>query len=231
MEPLQMNMVSDTAVQVTFGTVISMETHKNIRAFCRELEKYPQKGIREWVPSYTAVTIFYDPFLLSPVTLKTCIMKMCDGIENHNLPDEMQVTIPVCYEKAYGPDLNHVAAHNQLTPEEVIELHTEPQYLIHMMGFIPGFPYLGGMNEKIAAPRLDAPRMKVPAGSVGIAGTQTGVYPLESPGGWNIIGRTPKKLFLPRETNPVLLEAGMRIKFMPVTVDEFIEIEEKEAAQ
>ncbi|WP_245737048.1 5-oxoprolinase subunit PxpB [Salibacterium qingdaonense] len=230
MEPLQMNMVSDTAVRVIFGTVISMETHKNIRSFCRELEKHPQKGIQEWVPSYTAVTIFYDPFLLSFDSLEAYIMNVCDSIEHHNLPDSMQVTIPVCYEEAFGPDLNQVAVHNQLTPEEVIELHTEPEYLIHMMGFLPGFPYLGGMNEKIAAPRLDAPRMKVPAGSVGIAGSQTGVYPLESPGGWNIIGRTPKKLFLPQETDPVLLEAGMRIKFMPVTTDEFLEMEEKEAS-
>ncbi|WP_244504234.1 5-oxoprolinase subunit PxpB [Salibacterium halotolerans] len=230
MEPLHVNLISDSALQVTFGTSISAETHQHIIAFCRKLEKRPLQGIREWVPSYTAVTVFYDPLLLSPASLETYLLDTSKAVDGADHSDPVPVTIPVCYEEPFGPDLHHVANYNQLKPGDVIERHSEPDYLIHMMGFMPGFPYLGGMNKRIAAPRLGTPRRNVPAGSVGIAGTQTGVYPLESPGGWNIIGRTPKKLFFPSKTDPILLEAGMTIRFTPVSAQEFLDIEEKEAS-
>ncbi|MGY4691199.1 5-oxoprolinase subunit PxpB [Salibacterium sp. K-3] len=229
MEPLQMNMVSDTAIRVTFGTVISVKTHQHIRAFCRELEDHPREGIQEWVPAYTTVTVFYDPLRLSPSDLQSFISGCCETMKPQDLPSSPQISIPVCYDETFGPDLKRVAEQNQLTTDEVIARHTEAEYLVYMMGFIPGFPYLGGMNENIAAPRLETPRAKVPAGSVGIANTQTGVYPLESPGGWNIIGKTPKKLFRPDKTEPVLLDAGMIIRFRPVSKEEFRDIEQKEA--
>ena len=129
-----------------------------------------------------------------------------------------------------GPDLEFVAEHNHMTPDEVIRLHTSEEYLIYMLGFIAGFPYLGGMNKKIATPRLKSPRVKIEGGSVGIAGEQTGIYPVASPGGWQLIGRTPVKLYDADREKPVLLEAGQYIKFRPVTEEEYKEIEEQAAA-
>jgi len=127
----------------------------------------------------------------------------------------------VLYGGEAGPDLNFVAEHNGLTPEEVIRRHTAPAYLVYMLGFTPGFPYLGGMDESIAAPRLKTPRVRIPAGSVGIAGTQTGVYPIDSPGGWQLIGRTPLRLFDMEGENKFLLKAGQRVRFVPIDEGEF----------
>ena len=127
------------------------------------------------------------------------------------------VEIPTLYGGEYGPDLDHVADHNGLTPEEVIQIHSSADYLVYMMGFTPGFPYLGGMSENIATPRLQTPRTAIPAGSVGIAEQQTGVYPIESPGGWQLIGRTPVQLFDPQRDPPVVVEAGDFIRFAPIT--------------
>ncbi|MBO1911088.1 5-oxoprolinase subunit PxpB, partial [Microvirga sp. 3-52] len=116
-----------------------------------------------------------------------------------------------------GPDLEYVAKSNNLSIEEVIQIHSENEYLVYMIGFAPGFPFLGGMDKRIATPRKETPRLTIPSGSVGIAGKQTGVYPLETPGGWQIIGRTPLDLFLPDMSPPTLLEAGDKIRFMPVS--------------
>jgi len=131
------------------------------------------------------------------------------------------IEIPVCYGGSFGPDLEIVAKHHHLTPEQVIHIHSKPKYLVHMIGFAPGFPYLGGLNEEIATPRRQSPRVKIPAGSVGIAGNQTGVYPIESPGGWQIIGRTPVKLFNPHKTPPTLLQTGNYITFKPISRKEY----------
>jgi inhibitor of KinA len=138
------------------------------------------------------------------------------------------VEIPVCYGGEFGPDLEEVAEHNGITPEEVIDIHSNGEYIVYMIGFAPGFPYIGGMSEKIAAPRRKNPRLKIPAGSVGIAGKQTGVYPIETPGGWQLIGRTPRKLFLPDGHTPSLLQAGDQIKFVQVSQEEFLKMEEDE---
>lgn len=131
------------------------------------------------------------------------------------------VDIPVCYEEEYGPDLEVVATINELTPEEVIHIHTGQDYLIYALGFTPGFPYVGGVSEQISAPRKSTPRLKVPSGSVGIAGNQTGIYPIETPGGWQIIGRTPLALFLPEQYPPTLLEGGQYIRFRRIDREEF----------
>jgi len=131
------------------------------------------------------------------------------------------VEIPVCYGGKFGPDLEIVAKHNQLTPDEVITIHSEGLYLIYMIGFAPGFPYLGGLSDKIATPRRESPRFKIPAGTVGIAGDQTGVYPIETPGGWQLIGRTPVKLFNPKHSSPTLLKTGSYIRFIPIPPKEY----------
>jgi inhibitor of KinA len=136
------------------------------------------------------------------------------------------VHIPVCYDVEFGVDLSYVADHNGLDHDQVVEIHSNTAYLVHMIGFLPGFPYLGGMSERIRAPRLETPRVKIPAGSVGIAGGQTGVYPIDSPGGWRIIGRTPVKLFDMDRRDPALLKASQYIKFEPISRDDFFQIEE-----
>ncbi|HHY76979.1 MAG TPA: 5-oxoprolinase subunit PxpB, partial [Clostridiales bacterium] len=131
------------------------------------------------------------------------------------------VEIPTIYGGEYGPDIEFVAQHNNLTVDEVIEIHSSRNYLIYMLGFTPGFPYLGGMSEKIETPRLKTPRTKIPAGSVGIAGKQTGIYPIDSPGGWQLIGRTPVKLYDPLADPPVLLNAGDYVRFVPIDEKEY----------
>jgi len=140
------------------------------------------------------------------------------------------ITIPVSYGGEFGPDLEFVAKHNSITEDEVVAIHTSIPYLVYMLGFAPGFPYLGGMSERIATPRLASPRVKIPAGSVGIAGKQTGIYPLESPGGWQLIGRTPLTLFDPLAKNPFVFAAGDYLQFTAIKMDEYVALKEQVAS-
>ena len=143
------------------------------------------------------------------------------------IPPPTVIEIPVLYGGEMGPDIENVAEHNHKTVEEVIKIHTSEEYLIYMIGFIAGFPYLGGMSKEIATPRLKSPRVKIEGGSVGIAGEQTGIYPVASPGGWQLIGRTSLKLYDADREKPVLLEAGQYIKFAAVTEEEYKKIEKE----
>ena len=156
-------------------------------------------------------------FAGAKVELQTTLLNLRD----ESLKDQRTVEIPVCYGGDYGPDLEFVAQHNSLTEEKVVAIHSAADYLVYMIGFAPGFPYLGGMSEQIAAPRRESPRLQIPAGSVGIAGAQTGVYPIETPGGWQLIGRTPLELFRPTEDPPTRLRAGDIVRFRPITSEEF----------
>src|ERR671914_867162 len=142
--------------------------------------------------------------------------------------DTRTVGIPVHYGGNFGPDLGFVALHNELTEQQVIEIHSQPMYLVYMIGFAPGFPYLGGMSERLASPRRESPREKIPAGSVGIAGSQTGVYPIETPGGWQLIGRTPLRLFRPDKDDPSLLRTGDRVRFHAIEPAEYGDVLERE---
>lgn len=223
---IQFQPLGDTGIQVRFGSDISEETNQEIRLFADYLKEQNIEGIIEWVPAYTTLTIFYRP---DKVVYKDLCKKLED-IQNtlQKADDQSQSTIyeiPVLYGGEVGPDLSEVATHNGLTEDEVISIHSGQPYLIYMMGFVPGFPYLGGMPEEIATPRRENPRAKIEAGSVGIAGEQTGVYPLETPGGWQIIGRTPVKLYDPEKEEPILLSAGVYIRFVPVGQKEYEEIE------
>jgi len=223
---IQFQPLGDTGIQVRFGSDISEETNQEIRLFADYLKEQNIEGIIEWVPAYTTLTIFYRPD-------KVVYMDLCKKLEDiqntlQKADDQSQSTIyeiPVLYGGEVGPDLSEVATHNGLTEDEVISIHSGQPYLIYMMGFVPGFPYLGGMPEEIATPRRENPRAKIEAGSVGIAGEQTGVYPLETPGGWQIIGRTPVKLYDPEKEEPILLSAGVYIRFVPVGQKEYEEIE------
>ena len=179
------------------------------------------KGIVETVPTFRSLMVTYDPSEISFEQLK----KELSGISveesaGQETPHHV-VEIPVCYGGSYGEDLKDVAAHAGLTEEEVIRLHSSVDYNIYMLGFLPGFPYLGGLDPKLFTPRLDNPRTKIPEGSVGIGGEQTGIYPLESPGGWRLIGRTPLKLYDPGREQPFLYQAGDYIRFVPITAEEY----------
>ena len=195
----------DCSVCVEFGNEISPEINKKIRAFKIAVEKSGIEGIVETVPTYRSLLVYYKPEIISFREISEKFEELMGSLDNIEIP----------------PDIQNVAEHNGKTVEEVIRIHTSEEYLIYMIGFIAGFPYLGGMSKEIATPRLKSPRVKIDGGSVGIAGEQTGVYPVDSPGGWQLIGRTPLKLYDAEREKPVLLEAGQYIKFKSVTPEEY----------
>lgn len=217
----------DRAVTVEWGSTIDENINRQVHAFARKVEELSHPAITEVVPTYRSATVHYRPEVFSYEELKHLLLSLAQGSteEAEELP---VVEIPVCYGGEYGPDLLEVAQHCSLTPEEVIARHTAPTYRIYMLGFTPGFPYLGGMDPSIATPRRKEPRIHIPAGSVGIAGEQTGVYPIVSPGGWQLIGRTPLRLFDPQREQPILLSAGAGIRFVPIDEETFRKMEEKE---
>ena len=193
------------------------------RVLCR-LEEERWEGVVEWIPAYETVTVYYSPLQTDYRTLSIKLIHLAESLsaseEGIDTSAEL-IYLPTLYGGEHGKDLEKVAQVNQLSEKEVIDFHTETAYLIYMIGFLPGFPYLGGMASEIAAPRLENPRTRVPAGSVGIAGEQTGVYPIDSPGGWNLIGRTPVKLFDASSKEPFLFRAGDRIRFVPISEKEY----------
>jgi inhibitor of KinA len=198
----------------------------------RALEAAQIPGAVELTPAYTTVALFCDPVRAidagAPVEnvvgwFEQRIRKaLSDAGEIR--PDQIESTlveIPVCYETEFAPDLEHVAQHAGLQGEDVVDLHSSAEYRVHCVGFTPGFPFLGGLPRKIATPRRDVPRKEIPAGSVAIGGSQTGIYPIKSPGGWNVIGRTPLQLFDPQKDPPAMLRAGNRVRFRSITREEF----------
>ena len=221
--------LGDAAVVVQFGQSISLAIHLAIQAFNAHLTQEPFVGLRECVPAFTTLTVYYDPWLLSTQGQFSPYERVCAILRQRllNAPAAPPaaaletVEIPVCYGGDLGPDLAVVARHTGLAPAEVIARHSAPEYLVHMIGFAPGFPYLGGLDERLATPRRAEPRPLVPAGAVGIAGAQTGVYSLPTPGGWQLIGRTPLRLFDPTAATPSLLHAGQHLRFVPIGEAEF----------
>jgi len=217
----------DSALNIEFGNSISEEINKKIRAMTLALENQNIAGIVELVPTYRSLMVHYNPLMLSCEELINLCGEIEKGLDNIELSAPEVIEIPTMYGGEYGPDIENVASHNNLTLEEVIRIHTSSEYLIYMLGFTPGFSYLGGMDKTIATPRLQSPRTKIPGGSVGIAGEQTGIYPIASPGGWQLIGRTPVELFNPKRENPILLKAGNYIKFKSITEEEYIIIQKQ----
>lgn len=223
--------ISEISALIEFGKEIKPDTNKKIRIFCEYLENNSLCGFVEYVPYFTSVSVIYDPLKINSIN---AFEKVKEKIENilQNLDfsaqyEEHVVEIPVCYGNEYGPDITYVAEANNMKIDDVIDIHCKGKYLVYMIGFAPGFPYLGGMSEKIATPRRETPRTAVPKGSVGIAGMQTGVYPIETPGGWQIIGRTPLKLFDAERKEKTLLKCGDIIKFYPISCDEYLKLKEK----
>ena len=221
MEDVRILTVGDCALSVEFGQEISLEINHKVMALKTVLERKPITGLVELVPTYCSLLIQYDPMVLRYGPLRDKLKDLVTQLDEVEMPPKQVVEIPVAYGGEYGPDLGEVARAHNISEEEVIRLHSEPEYPIYMLGFVAGFPYLGGMNKAIATPRKTSPRLKIEAGSVGIAGEQTGIYSVESPGGWQIIGRTPLKLYDVNRNEPVLLKAGQYIKFKPITKEEF----------
>lgn len=217
----------DCTVCVEFGNEISPEINRRIRAFKIALEKEAIDGVVETIPTYRSLSVVYRPEVIRFGELTKKFDAVLETMDSIQIPPPSVIEIPVLYGGDMGPDLEFVAAHNHKTPEEVVRIHTSGEYLIYMLGFIAGFPYLGGMSREIAAPRLKSPRVKIEGGSVGIAGEQTGIYPVASPGGWQLIGRTPLKLYDAEREKPVLLEAGQYIKFRAVDEAEYEAIEKQ----
>lgn len=221
MENVKFLLAGDSSVIVEFGNDISPEINSRIRTFNIALEESHIPGISEMVPTYRSLMVHYDPGVIRYDDLVKELKGLMGRLSNIQIPPSDVLEIPVLYGGEAGPDLDFVAEHNHKTPKEVIKIHTSTEYLIYMLGFTPGFTYLGGMSDEIAAPRLKQPRVKIPAGSVGIAGSQTGVYPIDSPGGWQLIGKTPVRMYDPDRAEPILPKAGEYIKFCPITQAEF----------
>lgn len=214
--------LGDSALVVSFGETIDDEIHAQVLGLSHRLEVAPPLGIVDYVPAYATVTIQYDPLDQDYESFVQSIRALMAGSTPDRSPTlHNDVVIPVCYDGEFGPDLDFVAAHNDMTPADVVHLHSSASYVVYMIGFAPGFPYLGGLPPVLATPRLEEPRAIVPVGSVGIAGAQTGVYPIATPGGWRIIGRTPLRLFDPAADDPSLLHPGDGVTFAPIDRAEF----------
>lgn len=225
MDEIQYKPLGDTGILVIFGNKISSEINAKVRNFQVLLQRAKLDGVEEIIPAYADVLIVFNPLLTRLDELLSRLKKLARGITSIQHSPPKTLMVPVCYESEFAPDLELVCSKNNLSIEEVIARHTQPDYLIYMMGFTPGFCYLGGMDKSIATPRKETPRVKIPAGAVGIAGEQTGVYPVDSPGGWQIIGRTPIQLFQPQKKNPFPLEQGDYIRFRSINLEVFNEIE------
>lgn len=232
---MQITPLGDSALIVELGEAINEATHLRVQTARRALMAAPLPGVSEAVPAYTTITIFYDPWAAvqagAPADgiaewLGTRVRERLKNPPKTAKSKPRTVEVPVCYGGEYGPDLGRVAAQASLSPEEAARRHAKAEYRVHLIGFAPGFPYLGGLPKELVTPRHAKPRMTVPAGSVGIGGEQTGIYPQATPGGWNLIGRTPLRLFRPEEDPPVLLQAGDIVKFRPISADEFAKMRE-----
>ncbi len=214
----------DKGLVIEFGNEISEAVNKKVRNLYLAVKKSQTAGIFEMIPTYRSLLIQYNPIEIEIDRLKEKLMEIEEALDSIDIPKPRILEIPTIYGDEFGEDLDFVAEHNGISKKEVINIHSSVDYLIYMLGFTPGFPYLGGMSEKIAAPRLKTPRTKIPAGSVGIAGKQTGIYPIESPGGWQLIGRTPLKLYDPKSETPIILQAGDYIRFKPIDRYEYEDI-------
>ena len=210
----------DSAVTVELGDRISPEVNDRVVALGRALDGLP--GLTAVVPTYRSLFVQYDPWEISYESLRTEIeLRLARGRAGGRRRAGAAREVPVCYAPRVAPDLEEVARLHGLSPHEVAEFHAAPAYRVYMLGFTPGFLFLGGLDRRLHTPRLPEPRARVPAGSVGIAGAQTGAYAIASPGGWRLIGRTPLRLFDPARSPPSWAEPGDTVRFVPISLDEY----------
>ena len=214
--------VGDRAIYIDFGQVIDPKINRHIRQTIERIKELQLEGIIELVPTYCALLVEYDAMLYSYSDICNIIEPTLEeGMTDTKNELVTVVEVPTVYGGEFGPDLSFVASHNHLSEDEVVSIHSGTDYLVYMLGFIPGFTYLGGMDPRIATPRLSSPRTLIPAGSVGVAGEQTGTYPSDSPGGWQIIGRTPVTMYDMSKAQAALLNAGDYVRYVPIDESEF----------
>ncbi|ARJ49915.1 5-oxoprolinase subunit PxpB [Staphylococcus lutrae] len=219
--------ISEQAFMIYFKAEISEDVYNQVNRVASYLRTQQHLHIKEVVPSYRAIMVYFDGLHTNYETLIQALQLEHFGNKQAQLYDKQSrvVNIPVIYGGKWGPDIDIVAAHHDLTIDEVIQYHTETFYLIYMIGFMPGFPFLGGLNPKLHTPRKEEPRIKIDAGSVGIANNQTGLYPSDSPGGWQIIGRTPIDIYNPRRHPKILYQPGDKVKFYSIDEETFLHIQ------
>lgn len=214
----------DAALLIYLGSGIDPQTNRRVRALTAILAEKPLAGVREVLAAYHCLQVQFDPAQIEPDQIQAWAAEALANLPAATQEKSRVVEVPVVYGGEHGPDLDFVAGHTGLTPQEVIVRHSAPDYLCYMVGFTPAFPFLGGMDPKLTCPRLETPRLDLPAGAVGIGGAQTGLYPLGGPGGWRIIGRTPLLVYDPRRDPPGLIKAGDQVRFLPIQAEEFPEI-------
>ncbi len=226
MEKIRILTAGDSSLLIEFGKEISPEINKRISATVQLMKEQHIEGVVDIIPAFASLLINYDPRVIAYdklVKRMKHLLKMDAKVETGK---KRIFEIPVCYGGEFGPDLKNIAEHANLTEQEVIDIHCSRDYLIYMLGFLPGFCYLGGLDERIFTPRLVNPRIRIEAGSVGIGGSQTGIYPMESPGGWQLMGKTPVRTYDPERETPILVEAGDYIRFIPIDRTEYERIKE-----
>lgn len=222
--------VGDSSILIQFGNAIDPDINARIAATVALIKEQHIEGVVDIIPAFCSLLINYDPRVISYDRMRERMEKILSMEIAADARKKRVYEIPVCYGGTYGPDLATIAEHAGLSEQEVIDIHSSTDYLIYMLGFLPGFTYLGGLDERIHTPRLANPRIRIPAGSVGIGGSQTGIYPMDSPGGWQLMGMTPVKTYDPEREVPILVEAGEYIRFVPVDEAEYERIS-REVAQ
>jgi len=213
--------MGDRSLIVELGDKINPEINRKVSALTALLEGNPLDGLIDIVPAYRSILVVYQPLKTNVKTLKKWIDGIQEKVMEIHPPEPETIDIPAIYGGKYGPDLEWVAQYHKITPEEVIRLHTVNTYHVYMIGFMPGFPYMGELPEGLETPRKETPRTAIPEGSVGIAQRQTGIYPVVSPGGWQIIGWSPLNLFNPNQDPPALLKSGNMVRFLQIDEEDF----------
>jgi inhibitor of KinA len=227
-EQARFRLSGDRALLVEYGDGIDPVINEKVRAMTALLKRNLPAGVEAVVPAYRSLSILYDPLATTPAGLAEILHALEADFRAAEIAEAKVVPIPVCYGGEFGPDIGVVMEHTGLREDEIVAIHASVDYPIYMIGFTPGFCYLGGLDRRLQTPRRKTPRTNLPAGSVGVAESQTGMYPVDSPGGWQLIGRTPLRLFAPARENPFLYEAGDRIRFVPISGAEFYRLYEKE---
>jgi len=212
--------MGDRSLLVELGDEIQMEVHERVRRLFLAVKQASISTLLDVVPGYCSLLLVFDPLATTSDTIRKTIDSLFHGLDAFEIPEPADVAIPVVYGEEYGPDLDWVAKYHKATSEDVILWHTGTEYRVYMIGFTPGFPYMGELPDTLKTPRKETPRTAVPSGSVGLAQTQTGIYPTKSPGGWQIIGRTPLNLFDPLKNPPSLLQMGDRVRFFRISEEE-----------
>lgn len=218
---------SERAIRFDFGPSLDLSTLQIIQQFCSFIKSNSNLLLEEVVPSNQTITVFYQKELANPVeTIEEILTEWANRTNDELILKTRMIEIPVCYDESFSDDMVRVMEYTKLSREEIIALHTNTSYTVYMIGFLPGFPYLGNLPDALHVPRLNKPRLRVAKGTVGIGGMQTGIYPIDSPGGWNIIGRTPLDLYSLKRLEPFFVRAGDRLSFRAISLEVFHELKD-----